>query len=48
MLGIPRVDLALVDWRSKNKNDPRNPLTWNLPYEMIIVGVYPEGCERDE
>lgn len=47
VLGIPRVDLALVSWRVKNHNDPRKPLTWNLPYEIIVVGVYPEPCEED-
>jgi hypothetical protein len=39
---IPRIDLALVSWRAKHANDPQfgsNPLNWNLPYEMIIVGV---------
>jgi len=40
---IPRIDLALVSWRVKHKDDPQfqgdSPLEWNLPYEMIIVGV---------
>jgi hypothetical protein len=41
VLGIPRIDLALVDWRIENKDDPRHPLTWNLPYEIIVVANYP-------
>ena len=41
VLGIPRIDLSLVEWRVKNKANADKPLTWNLPYEMIVVGVYP-------
>jgi len=41
------LNLALVSWRVKNKNDPRKPLTWNLPYEMIVVGIYDQPCEED-
>jgi hypothetical protein len=44
VLGIPRIDLALVNWRIEHREDPRRPLTWNLPYEIIVVAVYP----RDE
>lgn len=47
VLGIPRLDLALVSWRVKNRSDERDPLNWNLPYEIIVVGVYPEACEED-
>lgn len=47
VLGIPRLNLALVSWRVANRNDPRKPLTWSLPYEMIVVGVYDEPCEED-
>ena len=47
VLGIPRIDLALVSWRVKNRSDERDPLNWNLPYEIIVVGVYPEPCEED-
>jgi len=44
VLGIPRVDLALVSWRIRHGGDA---LRWSLPYEMIVVGVYddqPRGC----
>jgi hypothetical protein len=44
---IPRIDLALVSWRVKHANDPKyqndSTLDWNLPYEMIIVGVLNES-----
>jgi len=36
VLGIPRIDLALVSWRVANKDVEGEPLTWNLPYEMIV------------
>jgi hypothetical protein len=45
VLGLPRIDLALVDWRVKNANDEKwkdeKPLLWNLPYEIVVVAVYP-------
>ena len=47
VLGIPRIDLALVSWRVAHRTDVRKPLTWNLPYEIIVVGVYDEPCEED-
>jgi hypothetical protein len=40
VLGIPRIDLALVSFRTKNANKKPGILSWNLPYEMLIVGVY--------
>jgi hypothetical protein len=43
VLGIPRLDLALVSWRAKHQNS----LTWNLPYEIIVVGVYDSPCATD-
>lgn len=45
--GVPRVDLALVAWRVKNRKDERDPLNWTLPYEVIVVGIEPEPCEED-
>jgi hypothetical protein len=44
VLGIPRVDLALVSWRIRHGGDA---LQWSMPYEMIVVGVYddePKPC----
>ena len=37
VLGIPRVDLALVSYRIKHSVDHPYMLGWNLPVEMIIV-----------
>ena len=37
VLGIPRIDLSLVAWRAKKGGEARD---WDLPYEMVIVGVY--------
>jgi hypothetical protein len=44
VLGIPRVDLALVLWRIRHGGDA---LRWSMPYEIIAVGVYddqPKTC----
>jgi hypothetical protein len=52
VLGLPRIDLALVDYRVQHakddefKDDP--PLGWNLPYEIVVVGVFPAGTEDDD
>lgn len=52
VLGIPRIDLALVAWRVAHAKDEkwkdREPLRWNLPYEMIIAAVYPGKVAADE
>ena len=51
VLGVPRINLQLVAWRVEHKNERPGILEWNLPYEMVIVGVYPGGCndlEEDE
>jgi hypothetical protein len=42
VLGMPRIDLALVSWRARNAEARPEVLTWRLPYEMIVVGVYEE------
>ncbi len=48
VLGIPRMDLALVSWRTKEAAKGRTEvLTWNLPYEIIVVGLYEGQCETD-
>jgi hypothetical protein len=44
VLGIPRIDLALVSWRIRHGGDA---LRWSVPYEIIVVGVYddqPKAC----
>jgi hypothetical protein len=40
VLGIPRLDLAVVSWRTRNAATHPEALTWNLPYEIIVVGLY--------
>jgi len=48
VLGIPRLDLALVSWRTQQAAAGRTEvLGWNLPYEIIVVGLYDSACERD-
>jgi len=42
VLGVPRIDLALVSFRTAHAKTKPGILTWNLPYEMLIVGVYEE------
>ncbi|HYL16261.1 MAG TPA: hypothetical protein VEV41_24725 [Terriglobales bacterium] len=39
VIGIPRIDLELVHWRLQHADDARKPLTWNLPYEIVTVGL---------
>jgi hypothetical protein len=40
VLGIPRIDLAVVSWRARNADVRPEALHWLLPYEIIVVGVY--------
>jgi hypothetical protein len=40
VLGIPRIDLAIVSYRTRVADTHPEVLTWNLPYEIIVVGVY--------
>src|ERR1043165_6285367 len=47
ILGIPRVDLALVSWRIDNAPKKPDVLKWGLPYEIVAVGVFedkPHEC----
>lgn len=39
VLGIPRIDLALVWYRRIHAINNPDILTWKLPYEMVIVGL---------
>jgi hypothetical protein len=41
VLGIPRIDLALVAFRVEHATDQPEVLDWNLPYEIVVVGVFP-------
>ncbi|HEY6155913.1 MAG TPA: hypothetical protein VIV88_00590 [Gemmatimonadales bacterium] len=40
VLGIPRIDLALVSYRVRNRATRPDALTWSLPYEILVVAVY--------
>ena len=40
VLGIPRIDLALVRWRVEHGDSDPGVLDWNLPYEMIVVATF--------
>jgi hypothetical protein len=48
VLGMPRLDLALVSWRVKNAKTRPEVLTWRLPYEMLIVGVIGVAPDDDQ
>lgn len=50
VLGIPRVDLALVSWRVQQAEDNNRTdvLTWSMPYEMIVVGVFKDKCQTSD
>jgi hypothetical protein len=41
VVGVPRIDLALIDYRLKNAAKKPEMLTWNLPVEMIVVAKLP-------
>ncbi len=47
LFGIPRIDLAIVSWRARNAKTRPEVLSWNLPYEIIVVRGYKEPCEKD-
>jgi hypothetical protein len=48
VLGMPRINLALVSWRMRNAKKKPEVLGWQLPYEMIIVGVFGPGKPAEE
>jgi hypothetical protein len=39
VLGVPRINLALVSYRTSVRKTKPAALRWNLPYEMIIVAA---------
>lgn len=48
LLGIPRVDLALVSWRVQHAAERPEALTWSMPYEIVAVGEYDEVIPASE
>lgn len=43
VVGVPRLNLAILSWRLQNAKKRPEVLDWNLPYEMIVVGVISEN-----
>jgi len=39
VIGVPRFNLKLISWRLEHAAERPEVLEWDLPYEMIIVGV---------
>jgi len=42
VFGLPRIDLSTVAGRARRSRDNPGLLTLNLPYEIVVVGVYEE------
>jgi len=40
VFGLPRIDLSTVAWRTRHSSDKPELLKLNLPYEIVVVGVY--------
>ncbi len=40
VFGLPRIDLSTVAWRARHSRDKPELLERNLPYEIVVVGVY--------
>jgi hypothetical protein len=40
VFGLPRIDLSTVAWRARHSRDNPELLKLNLPYEIVVVGVY--------
>jgi hypothetical protein len=40
VFGLPRIDLSPIAWRARHLRDHPEMLNLNLPYEIIVVGVY--------
>jgi hypothetical protein len=38
VVGIPRINLALVSWRAAHAKTRPEVLQWNLPFEIVVVG----------
>ncbi len=43
VLGIPRLDLALVSWRVERAATEPDALNWGLPYEIVVVADYKDN-----
>jgi hypothetical protein len=38
VVGIPRIDLALIAWRVEHSSSRPEAMNWNLPFEMVALG----------
>lgn len=48
VLGMPRLNLSLVSFRAREGANDADVLSWNLPYEMVIVADYRDNrCEEN-
>ena len=46
VFGIPRIDLSAVAYRVASAGKDPQALDGKLPYEIVVVGVYPERAPR--
>ncbi|HET7451351.1 MAG TPA: hypothetical protein VFL12_01300 [Thermoanaerobaculia bacterium] len=42
VFGIPRIDLSAVAWRADRADAEPQALDGKLPYEIVVVGIFPE------
>ncbi|HEY4597789.1 MAG TPA: hypothetical protein VIJ02_15420 [Thermoanaerobaculia bacterium] len=47
VVGIPRIDLALVSFRASHQDRP-GILDWSLPYEMVIVAAFDDTPQPED
>jgi len=47
VVGIPRIDLALLSFRAAHKTQP-GILDWSLPYEMVVVATFDDVPPSEE
>jgi len=40
VLGVPRISLKLLSFRTTHHSENEQMLDWSLPYEIVIVGFY--------
>lgn len=46
VLGMPRLSLSLLAWRTSAEATDPDVLAWNMPYEMVILADYKDNrCE---
>lgn len=38
VVGIPRINLAIISWRAAHARTRPEVLQWNLPFEIVVVG----------